>query len=56
MTLVVGHPPHKDDRGALHLAASLARAAGEDLRLVSVVPAPWPTPVAGGPDRAAAAH
>ncbi len=51
MTLVVGHPPHKEDRGALHLAASLARAAGEDLRLVSVVPAGWPTPVSGGPDK-----
>lgn len=51
MTLVVGYPPHKEDRGALHLAAALARAAGEDLRLVSVVPAPWPTPVSGGPDK-----
>lgn len=51
MTLVVGHPPHKEDRGALHLAASLARAAGEDLRLVSVVPAPWPTPISGGADK-----
>lgn len=51
MTLVVGHPPHKEDRAALHLAASLARAAKTDLRLVSVVPAPWPTPVAGGPDK-----
>ncbi|GAB3995861.1 universal stress protein [Nocardioides marmoraquaticus] len=51
MTLVVAHPPHKEDRAALHLAASLARAAKTDLRLVSVVPAPWPTPVAGGPDK-----
>lgn len=51
MTLVVGHPPHKEDRGALHLAASFARAAGEDLRLVSVVPGAWPTPVSGGPDK-----
>lgn len=51
MTIVVGHPPHKDDRSALQLAATLARSAGQDLRVVTVVPAPWPTPVAGGPDK-----
>jgi len=51
MTLVVGHAPHKPDRAPLHLAAMLARSAGEDLDIVVVVPAPWPTPVAGGTDR-----
>lgn len=51
MTIVVGHPPHKDDRSALQLAATLARSAGQDLRVVTVVPAPWPTPVSGGPDK-----
>lgn len=51
MTIVVGHPPHKDDRSALQLAATLARSSGQDLRVVTVVPPPWPTPVAGGPDK-----
>ena len=51
MTLVVGWPPHRDDPAALHLAATLARSAGEDLLLVSVVPRAWPTPVASHVDR-----
>ncbi len=51
MTFVVGHAPHKPDRAPLHLAAMLARSAGESLHIVVVVPAPWPTPVAGGTDR-----
>lgn len=51
MTLVVGFSPDKGDKSALHLGATLARSAGEDLRVVVVVPAPWPTPVARGADR-----
>ncbi len=51
MTLVVGFAPGKGDRAALHLAATLARSAGQDLLVVTVVPAPWPTPLARGSDR-----
>ncbi len=51
MTIVVGYTPHKDDRTPIALAATLARSAGQDLRLVTVVPSRWPTPVAGGTDR-----
>ena len=51
MTLVVGYTPHKGDRTPIQLGAMLARSGGQDLRVVTVVPAPWPTPVAGGTDR-----
>ncbi len=51
MTLVVGYAPHKGDRASIQLGATLARSRGQDLRVVTVVPAPWPTPVAGGTDR-----
>jgi nucleotide-binding universal stress UspA family protein len=51
MTLVVGYTPHKGDRGPIMLGATLARSAGLDLRVVTVIPAPWPTPVAGHTDR-----
>jgi nucleotide-binding universal stress UspA family protein len=51
MTLVVGFPPRQDDRSAVELAATLARSSGQDLLLVTVVPAVWPTPVAGHTDR-----
>ena len=51
MTLVVGFSPGRDDRSGLELAGMLARSAGEDLLVVTVVPAPWPTPVAGHTDR-----
>jgi len=51
MTLVVGYTPHKRDRGSIQLGATLARSVGLDLRIVTVIPAPWPTPVAGGTDR-----
>jgi nucleotide-binding universal stress UspA family protein len=51
MTIVVGYSPHKRDRASIHLGATLARSGGQDLRIVTVVPAPWPTPVAGGTDR-----
>ncbi|MGD9961546.1 universal stress protein [Nocardioides sp.] len=51
MTLVVGFAPGKSERSALDLAATFARSSGQDLLVVSVVPAPWPTPVAGHTDR-----
>ncbi len=51
MTIVVGYTPHKGDRTPIQLGAMLARSDGQDLRVVTVVPAPWPTPVAGGTDR-----
>lgn len=51
MTLMVGFVPGKDDRAGLELAAVLARSDGEDLRIVTVAPARWPTPIAGGTDR-----
>jgi nucleotide-binding universal stress UspA family protein len=51
MTLVVGFTPHKGDTCPIQLGATLARSAGEDLRLVTVIPSRWPTPVVGGTDR-----
>ncbi len=51
MTLWSASRPGKDDRAGLELAALLARSDGDDLRIVTVVPAWWPTPVAGGADR-----
>lgn len=51
MTVLVGFAPDKDDYGGLELAAMLARSAGQDIVAVTVVPAPWPTPVAGHVDR-----
>jgi nucleotide-binding universal stress UspA family protein len=55
MTLVVGYSPARGDRSPLDLGATLARSIGTDLLAVAVVPAPWPTPVAGGTDREFAA-
>lgn len=51
MTLVVGFEPGKDDRSGVELGATLARSSGQDLLMVTVVPAPWPTPVAAHTDR-----
>lgn len=53
MTLLVGFAPGKDDRAGIELAATLARSTtpSEDLLIVTVVPAPWPTPVAGNTDK-----
>ena len=51
MTLVVGFPPGKDDWSSIELGATLARSAGTDLLVVTVVPSVWPTPVAGHTDR-----
>jgi nucleotide-binding universal stress UspA family protein len=47
MTFVVGFAPDGRGRAVLELAAMLARAGGEDLLAVAVVPAPW----APGPAR-----
>ena len=51
MTLLVGFPTGHEDRSGLELAATLARSSGQELALVTVVPAAWPTPVAGHTDR-----
>lgn len=51
MTLVVGFQPGKDETSGIELAATLARSLGQDLLSLTVVPAPWPTPVAGHTDR-----
>ncbi len=51
MTLVVGFSPGKDDWSSVQLGATLARSAGTDLLIVTVVPTVWPTPVAGHTDR-----
>ena len=42
MTVVVGVAPDGRSTAAVRLAAVLARSAGEDLELATVVPAPWP--------------
>ena len=42
MTIVVGITPEERGRGALHLAAMLARSTGDDLLLCTVVPVSWP--------------
>ncbi len=51
MTLLVGFSPGKDDRSGLEFAATLARSSGQSLLVVTVMPAMWPTPVAGHTDR-----
>ena len=47
MTLLVGVAPERRARAVLDLAAMLARTAGDDLLVTSIVPAPW----APGPAR-----
>jgi nucleotide-binding universal stress UspA family protein len=42
MTMVVSFAPDGRGRAVLHLAAMLARSAGEDLVVCAVVPASWP--------------
>ena len=45
MSILAGYPPEGRDRAVLNLAAMLARSAGEDLVVCTVVPAPWfPSP------------
>ncbi len=51
MTILVGFAPGRDDQSGLELAATLARSSGQDLLVTTVVPATWPTPVAGHTDR-----
>jgi len=41
MTLVVGCAADQRGKAVFQLAAMLARSAGEDLQVVSVIPAPW---------------
>ena len=52
MTILVGHPPRPHDRSAISYAAMIARTRGQDLHVVSVLPAPWPV---SAPGRAAGA-
>lgn len=49
MTVLVGLGP-LDDHSTIEFAATLARSDRQDLAVVSVVPAPWPTPISGGAD------
>ena len=51
MTFVVGFAAGKDEWSSIELGATLARSAGSDLLVVTVVPNAWPTPVAGHTDR-----
>jgi nucleotide-binding universal stress UspA family protein len=46
MTFVVGLRRDERGRAALHVAALLARSAGDDLVVCTVVPTPWPPGVA----------
>jgi nucleotide-binding universal stress UspA family protein len=41
MTMIVGYASDERGTAALHLAAMLARSAGDDLIVATVVPAPW---------------
>jgi nucleotide-binding universal stress UspA family protein len=42
MTVLVGYAPDGHGRAVLHLAAMLARSAGDDLLVGAVVPVSWP--------------
>jgi nucleotide-binding universal stress UspA family protein len=41
MTMIVGYAPDERGKAGLHLGAMLARSAGDDLVVCTVVPAPW---------------
>jgi len=41
MTMIVGYAPDERGKSAVHLAAMLARASGDDVVVCAVVPAPW---------------
>ena len=56
MTIVAGIAPGKPDVDGLSYAALLARSLRTRLRVVCVVPGPWPTPLSGGVDREYAAY
>lgn len=51
MTLLVGFAPGKGDEASVQLAGLFARSEGDTLRLHTVVPAWWPTPIMGGADK-----
>jgi nucleotide-binding universal stress UspA family protein len=42
MTMLVAFDPDGHGRAVLHLAAMLARSAGDDLLVCAVIPEPWP--------------
>jgi nucleotide-binding universal stress UspA family protein len=48
MTIIVGYAPDERGRGALQVAAMLARSTGDELEVCSVVPRPWPSSLARG--------
>jgi nucleotide-binding universal stress UspA family protein len=52
MLILVGFPFGKDEHSGIELAATIARDSGAELRVVTVVPARWPTPTAERTDRA----
>jgi len=54
VTILVGLGP-LDTHATIEFGATLARSDGQDLVVVSVVPAPWPTPTSGGVDKEYAA-
>jgi nucleotide-binding universal stress UspA family protein len=41
MTMIVGYAPDERGKSAVHLAAILSRASGDDVVVCAVVPAPW---------------
>lgn len=54
MTILVGIGP-EDDHSTIEFAATLARTDEQELVVLSVVPAPWGTPMSSGVDREYAA-
>jgi nucleotide-binding universal stress UspA family protein len=51
VTVLAGFSFGRHDPAPIELGAGLARSAGQDLRVVTVVPAPWGTPAAEDTDR-----
>jgi nucleotide-binding universal stress UspA family protein len=41
MTMIVGYAPDERGKSAVHLAAMLSRASGDDVVVCAVIPAPW---------------
>src|SRR3954454_6915808 len=48
MTILIGLAPGKWDDAPVHLGCMMARAARDDVVVLSVVPAPWPPDPYGG--------